>query len=241
MNFNRPLPVQSTENTTLVSSAVQNLQFFKISLCFCIKFMILQQWNGMQVTVKSSKYFVFISHSYCHTASMTLLPSVEGWYWRSCSSNLFEWPAVLCERCLSLHDNSFVFLLEFCLYVIALMRLLDLTAFCVFVSDLLRCFFFCGMKACCLLFCYFISATFSSHNTVCTCRTVGKLLKSSSAPCVSHSYCSECFMPKNNQKTVVISSCATSLRLFYFLVFISPYFSLLPQMTTTQDQCNYNI
>lgn len=44
---------------------------------------------------------------------------------------------------------------------------------------------------------------------------------------------------KNQQKLVISSTCATSLRFFYFLVLISPYFPLLPQTMTKQDQCKY--
>ncbi len=59
------------------------------------------------------------------------------------------------------------------------------------------------------------------------------------APCVSHSYCLHVDMKKKPHTLFTSSTCATSLRLFYFVVFISPYFPLLPQMMTQLDQCKY--
>lgn len=144
-----------------------------------------------------------MNHFYCHCLTVRGLLLME-----LLLTNLFEWTAALCERCLSLHDNTIFFFKRecFCLDVsvltcscVLMCVVLDLNAFCVCV-----CFcewphevFFFPVACRPIVYSFMTSSRlrFSSHNMhtrhILHRWNTSEFLKMSgpSAPCVSHSCC----------------------------------------------------
>lgn len=121
MNFNNYSASSSSSSqhstqfcfpSSLMSSAVQKFQFFKIWF-YRQQLHILasnpyfsRRWNGMQVTVKPWNVLCLwiisaVAGPHCVSDFSRGLMLME-----LLLTNLWEWTAALCERCLSVHDNS---------------------------------------------------------------------------------------------------------------------------------------